>query len=378
MALTSTKNKVDFAKGSQGGYNSLGTYDSNTLYFCKDSGNLYLGDELLNKNPFVSVSFDSSTKTLIFTTQGSDNSGVFNYTKEIKLDFATVEDIKNSLTVEAGTGISVDINADTGNTKISIDEDTIATKEYVGKNYLPLSGGTVTGNIKQSNPMVNIGGGFEVYHGSYTEKIFKFFSITLHSENYSQNQCFDITYATKTGGRSWGHLFIKTSQGSTVATAAVTFYNRVDIGSNDNQFYYVRSSDTVVDFYYKANDFAGLTLVDIKSGRQNINKATFYNTLVSSLPSGAVQASRASFGGSTGSIGSSTVPIYVNSSGQPATCSTYAGGTSVTLNGTSKASTTASFYAPTTAGTEGYVLTSNGSGEPSWKDSTIYWNEVGG
>lgn len=131
MALTSTKNKVDFAKGSQSGYNSLGTYDSNTLYFCKDSGNIYLGDELLNKNPFVSVSFDSSTKTLTFTTQGSDSSSVFNYTKEVKLDFATAEDIKNSLTVEAGTGINVDVDTDTGNTKISIDENTVATKEYV-------------------------------------------------------------------------------------------------------------------------------------------------------------------------------------------------------------------------------------------------------
>ena len=34
--------------------------------------------------------------------------------------------------------------------------------------------------------------------------------------------------------------------------------------------------------------------------------------------------------------------------------STYAGGTAVTLNGSSKASSTASFYAPTSAGTSGY------------------------
>ena len=46
--------------------------------------------------------------------------------------------------------------------------------------------------------------------------------------------------------------------------------------------------------------------------------------------------------------------------------STYAGGTAVTLNGTSKAASTASFYAPTSAGTSGYVLKSNGSGSPSW------------
>lgn len=46
--------------------------------------------------------------------------------------------------------------------------------------------------------------------------------------------------------------------------------------------------------------------------------------------------------------------------------STYAGGTAVTLNGTSKAASTASFYAPTSAGTSGYVLKSNGSGAPTW------------
>lgn len=45
--------------------------------------------------------------------------------------------------------------------------------------------------------------------------------------------------------------------------------------------------------------------------------------------------------------------------------STYAGGTAVTLNGTSKASATASFYAPTSAGTSGQLLVSTG-GAPSW------------
>ncbi len=70
----------------------------------------------------------------------------------------------------------------------------------------------------------------------------------------------------------------------------------------------------------------------------------------------------------TATKGSSTQPIYL-SGGSPTTCSTYAGGTCLTLNGTSKASTTASFYAPTTAGTGDYILTSNGSGAPSWKNS---------
>jgi hypothetical protein len=70
----------------------------------------------------------------------------------------------------------------------------------------------------------------------------------------------------------------------------------------------------------------------------------------------------------TATKGSSTQPIYL-SSGSPTTCSTYAGGTKVTLNGTDKGASTASFYAPTTVGTNYYILTSNGSGAPSWSNT---------
>ena len=41
----------------------------------------------------------------------------------------------------------------------------------------------------------------------------------------------------------------------------------------------------------------------------------------------------------------------------------------ITLNGT--ANTSPSFYAPTTAGTNGYVLKSNGSGAPTWTSATL-------
>ncbi len=128
MALTETKNKVDFAKGSQKGYDSLGAYDTNTVYFCKDSGNIYLGSELLNKNPFVSVSYDSTSKTITFESQGNDSSGVFSYNKSIQLEFATAEDLKK-ISLEAGTGLEITTNSE-GNRVISID-DSIASKSYV-------------------------------------------------------------------------------------------------------------------------------------------------------------------------------------------------------------------------------------------------------
>lgn len=67
----------------------------------------------------------------------------------------------------------------------------------------------------------------------------------------------------------------------------------------------------------------------------------------------------------TANKGSATKPIYL-AAGVATECNTYAGGTAVTLNGTSKAASTASFYAPTSVGTDGFVLKSSGSGAPTW------------
>ena len=65
--------------------------------------------------------------------------------------------------------------------------------------------------------------------------------------------------------------------------------------------------------------------------------------------------------------GNSTTPVYINSSGNFATCNPYAGGTSVTLNGTAKSGLSASFYAPTASGTSGQILQSGGANTaPSW------------
>lgn len=68
--------------------------------------------------------------------------------------------------------------------------------------------------------------------------------------------------------------------------------------------------------------------------------------------------------------GSSTAPIYIDSNGNIAS-TIYGGGTKVTLNGSAKGGSTASFYAPTSAGTSGQVLTSNGSGAPSWTTLSV-------
>ena len=61
--------------------------------------------------------------------------------------------------------------------------------------------------------------------------------------------------------------------------------------------------------------------------------------------------------------GTSGYYLKSNGSGEP-TWATIPAGVTVTLNGSE--TTTPSFYAPTTAGTSGYYLKSNGSGAPSW------------
>lgn len=84
--------------------------------------------------------------------------------------------------------------------------------------------------------------------------------------------------------------------------------------------------------------------------------------------------------------GSAIKPVYFSANGTVAEASAYAGGTSVTLNGSDRSGRGASFYAPTSYGTAGFVLTSGeGTGvPPKWTDpsslsvhSASYANALG-
>ncbi len=70
--------------------------------------------------------------------------------------------------------------------------------------------------------------------------------------------------------------------------------------------------------------------------------------------------------------GSTTKPIYLDQ-GVAKECKAYAGGTVVSLNGSIKSGSGASFYAPTEAGTKDQILVSNGSGAPIWSN----WDTAG-
>ena len=134
----------------------------------------------------------------------------------------------------------------------------------------------------------------------------------------------------------------------------------------------ITETDTITALVGKYIPLAGSTAItgslvpkttnSINLGSSSIKWANIYATTFHGALSG--NASSASKLGSS-TLGSTTKPIYL-SSGTATECSTYAGGTAVTLNGTSKAASTASFYAPTDVGTSGQILKSNGSGAPTW------------
>lgn len=113
--------------------------------------------------------------------------------------------------------------------------------------------------------------------------------------------------------------------------------------------------DDANTIYTLSGSDATVTLTDSNSKAQTI---TINNV---------AKATTAAYLGSE-TKGSTTKPIYLDQ-GVAKVCNDYAGGTAVTLNGTSKYATTASFYAPTEAGTKGQILVSNGSGAPVWTTS---------
>ena len=63
--------KVKFSRGSQNSYKNLRVKDGDTIYVCTDTGNIYLGDDLLfEPNAYIESSI--SGKTVTFKTHGAN------------------------------------------------------------------------------------------------------------------------------------------------------------------------------------------------------------------------------------------------------------------------------------------------------------------
>ncbi len=141
-----------------------------------------------------------------------------------------------------------------------------------------------------------------------------------------------------------------------------TYYS----GNTLGECYYVDSPNS--DYSIQIGD-SGFTVdtEGTESGRGTnillINENTF--TYSGYAGGSYISAYHVAIGSTTG-VGTSTRPIYLNSNGELVIGSFYAGGTSITLNGTSKSGTTASFYAPLTDGNSGQIITTDGSGNLSW------------
>lgn len=116
-----------------------------------------------------------------------------------------------------------------------------------------------------------------------------------------------------------------------------------------------------------------------ETGEVNFHSGFQYDPSTKTLEVTATNASNAAtLGSTTADTGSTTKPIYLKK-GVATEGSTYAGGTAVTLNGSAKGSSTASFYAPTAAGTSGqYLVSAGASKSPTWKtaDTTVTQNST--
>ena len=171
----------------------------------------------------------------------------------------------------------------------------------------------------------------------------------------------------KGSGSGDGNYFV--IQSGTSTTSATTWNNVLQLGMNTYDATFsgnvnpaVTDTKTLGTSSLKwANVYATTFTGDLAG-----NAATATNATNATNATSATNALAANKLNVSAQIGSETVPVYFSSNGIPVEANTYAGGTAVTLNGTSKAGSTASFYAPTTAGTSGYYLKSNGSGAPTW------------
>lgn len=62
--MATTKARMNFVQLTQALYNSLGTWDANTLYFCKDTNRIYLGTDLMSRPAQVVATLPESGQLL--------------------------------------------------------------------------------------------------------------------------------------------------------------------------------------------------------------------------------------------------------------------------------------------------------------------------
>lgn len=169
----------------------------------------------------------------------------------------------------------------------------------------------------------------------------------------STKKTLTLTYNPSTKVLTNGTITLN-SDSATIANA--TAYDILTLGNNINVSSTTEHSEGKINLYSagtKAHIIVGKTTTTNDYTHTLPNQTGLLVTL-NGIPSN--------------DIGSSTQPIYITSEGVVSAGSSYGGGTLVTLNNTSKAASTASFYAPTTGGTKNtQALVGDGENvEPKW------------
>ena len=196
---------------------------------------------------------------------------------------------------------------------------TASTATQVGHDLtIQLNGGTTEGTDKFT------------FNGSAT----KSFSITKSSVGLS-NVTNDKQVVGLSSGTTNGHLVSWGANGYTVADSGLSSSNLVTSVASDSNgklvlTYADNSTSDPIDVQFVATAASSVGVADAL----NVNGTA---------------------------VGSATQPVYFNNQGKPTVANTIP---AVTLNGS--ANNTPSFYAPTAAGTNNYVLKSSGSGAPTW------------
>ena len=120
--------------------------------------------------------------------------------------------------------------------------------------------------------------------------------------------------------------------------------------------------------YGLAEVLAGADLSEnLTIGAEDVTNAKTFATNLGTAINSFIRKS-SGVGASKGSL---IEPVYISAAGTFTPGSTYAGGTNVTLNGASKTGSTASIYAPETAGTTNQIVKWV-NGAPSWQTTVTF------
>lgn len=195
-----------------------------------------------------------------------------------------------------------------------------------------------------------------IFLPSYVDDVLEFDGLSNFPETGEAGKIYVDTVTNKTYRWS-GSIYVEISPSPVIPTNISAFVN--DSG-------YI-TGYTETDPVFSVSPAAGITNTDINNWNGKSSFSGNYNDLTNkpTIPTISLNGSSttaASFYAPT-SAGTSGYVLVSSGSSAPTWASIPAGAT-VTLNGV--VSATPSFYAPTTAGTSGQVLTSNGSGAPTW------------